>query len=73
MHFPRPYLFTIDTQRIPAATCPPGSRLKTALGAWFSAPSYPKYFDNQPVICNDNFVSVLIEIGALAFRDNHLM
>jgi hypothetical protein len=73
MHLPRPLLRTIYTHRIPAATCPPGSSPKTALRAWLSAPSHPKYFDNQPVICNDNFVSVLIEFGTLAFRDKDLM
>jgi hypothetical protein len=44
-----------------------------AHGLSLSAAVSPKYFDNPPVICNDNFVSVLIVFGTQAFYRKHVM
>jgi hypothetical protein len=44
-----------------------------AHGASLSTATSPKYFDNPAVICNDNFVSVLIVFGTLAFYPKHVM
>jgi hypothetical protein len=44
-----------------------------AHGASLSTAVSPKYFDNPPVICNDNFVSVLIVFATLAFYRKHVM
>jgi hypothetical protein len=44
-----------------------------AHGASLNTATSPKYFDNPAVICNDNFVSVLIVFGTLAFYPKHVM